>query len=73
MILVIFDLETTGLDRTKDQIIQFSGLKIDTTNHSILDSKNLYIQPFVYKMLQDHLLLHKQTLKQNNLKNNQEV
>ena len=45
MILVIFDLETTGLDRTKDQIIQFSGLKIDTSNHSILDSKNLYIQP----------------------------
>ena len=45
MILVVFDLETTGLDRTKDQIIQFSGLKIDTTNHSILDSKNLYIQP----------------------------
>ena len=45
MILVIFDLETTGLDRSKDQIIQFSGLKIDTTNHSVIDSKNLYIQP----------------------------
>lgn len=45
MELVIFDLETTGLDRTKDQIIQFSALKIDTTSHKILDSKNFYIQP----------------------------
>ena len=45
MELVIFDLETTGLDRTKDQIIQFSAIKIETTNHSILDSINLYIQP----------------------------
>jgi DNA polymerase-3 subunit epsilon len=46
MILVVFDLETTGLDRNKDHIIQFSGIKIDTSNHSILDSKNIYIQPF---------------------------
>ena len=45
MILVIFDLETTGLDKTKDQIIQFSALKINTDDHSIIDSKNLYIQP----------------------------
>ena len=45
MIIVVFDLETTGLDRTKDQIIQFSALKINTEIHQILDSKNLYIQP----------------------------
>lgn len=45
MELVIFDLETTGLDRTKDQIIQFSAIKIETSNHSIISSKNLYIQP----------------------------
>ena len=45
MILVVFDLETTGLDRIKDQIIQFSALKINTDNNSIIDTKNLYIQP----------------------------
>lgn len=45
MILTIFDLETTGLDRTKDQIIQFAGLKINTDNHQIIDTYNIYIQP----------------------------
>lgn len=45
MILVIFDIETTGLDRTKDQIIQFSAIKIDTDTNKILDSLNEYIQP----------------------------
>ena len=45
MILTIFDIETTGLDRTKDQIIQFSGLKIDTSKNSILEEINEYIQP----------------------------
>ena len=44
-ILVIFDLETTGLDKTKDQIIQFSGIKINTDTNKIIDSLNLYIQP----------------------------
>ena len=29
MKLIIFDIETTGLDRTKDSIIQFAGLKIE--------------------------------------------
>lgn len=43
--LVIFDLETTGLDRTKDQIIQFAGIKVDRETNQIIDSKNLYIQP----------------------------
>lgn len=45
MNIIVFDLETTGLDRTKDQIIQFSALKINTENNSIIDSINLYIQP----------------------------
>lgn len=44
-VLVVFDLETTGLDRTKDQIIQFSAQKIDITTHEVIDSINLYIQP----------------------------
>lgn len=43
--LVVFDIETTGLDKTKDQIIQFAALKIDRTTHQVLDSINEYIQP----------------------------
>ena len=38
MILNVFDLETTGLDRTKDQIIQFAGIKINTDTHEILET-----------------------------------
>jgi len=45
MVIIIFDLETTGLDKTKDQVIQFSGIKIDTANNSILEDINEYIQP----------------------------
>ena len=45
MILNIFDLETTGLDRSKDQIIQFAGIRIDTDTHSILEEINEYIKP----------------------------
>ena len=45
MILSIFDIETTGLDRTKDQIIQFSGIKINTETNQIIDQINQYIQP----------------------------
>ena len=43
--IVIFDLETTGLDKTKDQIIQYAGIKIDRNTNQIIDSKNIYIQP----------------------------
>ncbi len=46
MNIIVFDLETTGLDRTKDQIIQFAGLKIDTDTNKILNELNLYIKPF---------------------------
>ncbi len=42
---VIFDLETTGLDREKDQIIQFAGIKINKATNKIIDQKNIYIQP----------------------------
>lgn len=45
MILGIFDIETTGLDRTKDQIIQFSGIKINTETNQIIEQINQYIQP----------------------------
>ena len=45
--LVIFDLETTGLDKEKDQIIQFSGLKIEYNEKkfNIIDSLDLKICP----------------------------
>lgn len=43
--LVSYDIETTGLDKAKDQIIQFAAIKIDTQKHKILDSKNIFIQP----------------------------
>ena len=43
--LVIYDIETTGLDKLKDQIIQFAAIKVDTQKHKILDSKNIFIQP----------------------------
>ena len=42
---VIFDIETTGLDKLKDQIIQFAGIKVNPENHRIIDSKNIWIQP----------------------------
>lgn len=45
MNIVVFDIETTGLDRTKDQIIQFAALKIDIDSNSVIDELNLYIQP----------------------------
>lgn len=42
---VIFDLETTGLNKEKDQIIQFAAIKINKETNQIIDTKNLYIQP----------------------------
>lgn len=45
MNLVVFDIETTGLDKVKDQIIQFSAIKIDTESNSIIGEFNEYIQP----------------------------
>lgn len=43
--LIIYDLETTGLDKKKDQIIQFAAIKVDRQKHKILESKNIFIQP----------------------------
>ena len=45
MIITIFDLETTGLDRAKDQIIQFAAIKINTENWNIIDSISQLIKP----------------------------
>ena len=43
--LVVYDLETTGLDKSKDQIIQFAAIKVDVEKHKIIASKNMFIQP----------------------------
>lgn len=43
--IVAFDLETTGLDRTKDQIIQISLAKIDYNTFEIIDTFDTYVQP----------------------------
>ena len=45
MIITVFDLESTGVDKTKDQIIQIAALKIDTDTNKIIDELNQYIQP----------------------------
>ena len=46
MILTVFDIETTGLDREKDSIIQFAGVKIDSEkNWTIVDSMTQLIRP----------------------------
>ena len=43
--LVIPDIETTGLNKEKDYIIQFAALKVDRQTGNIIDSLNLYIRP----------------------------
>ncbi len=42
--LVVYDLETTGVDKEKDYIIQFAAVKVNKRGE-IIDEKNLYIQP----------------------------
>ena len=43
--LITFDLETTGLDRNKDFIIQISGTKRDKETGELIESLNEYVQP----------------------------
>lgn len=43
--IVCFDLETTGLDRNKDQIIQISMIKFNPKNYNIIDFYDSYVQP----------------------------
>ena len=43
--LVIPDIETTGLNKETDHIIQFAALKVDRITGKLIDSINLYIQP----------------------------
>jgi DNA polymerase-3 subunit epsilon len=43
--IVVFDLETTGLNKSKDYIIQFGAIKVDPNTKKIIDKLNLFIQP----------------------------
>ena len=45
--IVVYDLETTGLSKTEDRIIQFSGIKVSTKDKAlnVIDKLSLYIQP----------------------------
>ena len=41
--LIVFDLETTGLDMVKDRIIQISYIKVSPDGTE--DRKNLFVNP----------------------------
>ena len=43
--LVVPDIETTGLNKETDYIIQFGAIKVDRITGNIIDSINLYIKP----------------------------
>lgn len=42
--LIFFDLETTGLDKKKDSIIQFAAIKVDPKTCKIIETKDLLIR-----------------------------
>lgn len=43
--IVTFDIETTGLDKTKDQIIQIAAIKFVKRTKKVVDKFNYYVQP----------------------------
>lgn len=43
--IVVFDIETTGLDKEVDQIIQFSAIKIDRNTYEVCDKIDFMIEP----------------------------
>jgi DNA polymerase-3 subunit epsilon len=46
--IVSFDIETTGLDKSKDQIIQISLAKFDSETYEIVEVFDSYVQPVGY-------------------------
>lgn len=45
MELIIFDIETTGLNMDKDSIIQLAAIKVDTDTDTIIEHFNRYFRP----------------------------
>lgn len=43
--IVVIDVETTGVNKNVDRIIQISAIKVDTEVHKIVDKLNYYVQP----------------------------
>lgn len=43
--IVCFDIESTGLDTTKDSIIQISMAKFDSETYELIDTYNTYVRP----------------------------
>ena len=43
---ITFDLETTGLNKEKDQIIQIAAAKYEYTSFNLIDKLDMYIRPF---------------------------
>ena len=43
--IVAFDLETTGLDRVKDQIIQIACIKFNRETKKVINKIMYYVQP----------------------------
>ena len=45
MKLVVFDIETTGTDKERDHIIQFSAVKYDKNDPKNYETYSTYIKP----------------------------
>ena len=43
--LVVYDLETTGVDKSKDRILQIAAIKYDWNTKKIIDAFNSYVKP----------------------------
>lgn len=46
--IICFDLETTGLDKRNDKIIEISMIKFDEKNYQIIDSFNSLVDPEIW-------------------------
>ena len=45
MKIIVFDIETTGLDKVKDSIIQFAAIKFDTQTNRVIEEFTQLIRP----------------------------
>ena len=43
--IVAFDIETTGVDKTRDHIIQISMVKFNPETYEVIDTYDSYVRP----------------------------
>ena len=43
--IVAFDIETTGVDKTRDHIIQISMIKFNPETYEVIDTYDSYVRP----------------------------